>query len=219
MSRNISTPISDLSRIRSLMERSRYFIGLSGLSGIGAGISALLGVVAVVAYRWAGGNDLAYISEDLYANAAHPWGMAPLPFLVVTAAGVVLLALASSYVFTHRRVRRLGHSIDDPKTYKLIANLAVPLMAGGVFCLGLLYHGAPGLIGPATLVFYGLALLNGSNFVSEALRVLAYLEIGLGLLALFVPGYGLYFWAAGFGFLHIGYGAWMYRKYDANEQG
>jgi hypothetical protein len=79
------------------------------------------------------------------------------------------------------------------------------------------YHAEGGLIGPTTLIFYGLALLNGSSFVSEELRMLGLLEIGLGLIALFFVGYGLYFWALGFGVFHIGYGWWMYRKYDAHE--
>lgn len=218
MSRHVSTPYSDLRQIRSLMERSRYFIGLSGLSGIGAGLSALLGVAAYALYRAAAGEAVLGNPERLFDNAAHPWGIAVLPFLLVTAGVVVTLALLASYVFTQRRVSRLGHRIHDAKTYKLIANLAVPLFVGGAFCLALLVYGLPGLIAPATLIFYGLALLNGSNFVSEQLRVLAYLELGLGLLSLTVPGYGLYFWAAGFGVLHIAYGAWMYRKYDANEQ-
>jgi hypothetical protein len=43
---------------------------------------------------------------------------------------------------------------------------------------------------------------------------LGMLEIALGLLGTFYPGYGLGLWALGFGFLHIFYGAWMYWKYE-----
>ena len=217
MSRGIQTPISDLRQIRSLMERSRYFIGLSGLSGIGAGTSALLGVAAVVAYRAAAGEGFALVTDDLLAVRNHPWGIAPVPFLLLTATAVLLGALGSGYYFTDRRVRRMGHTLGDDKTYKLLLNLGIPLAAGGIFCLALVYHAHGGLIGPATLVFYGLALINGSNFVSEKLRVLGYLELGLGLLSLFLIGYGIYCWALGFGVFHIAYGAWMYTNYDAHE--
>ena len=215
----IQTPISDLRHIRNLMERSRFFIGLSGLSGVGAGVSALLGVSVILAYQAAAAAPVEYALRPTGNAIDHPWGIAPIPFLIVLGGLVLLGALASTFFFTYRRVTRMGHAMADPKTYKLVLNLAIPLVIGGVFCLALLYHGMAGLIGPTTILFYGLALLNGSNFVSEALRVLAYLEIGLGLIALFFIGYGLWFWAVGFGLFHIVYGLWMYYKYDTNEQG
>ncbi|MCP9235400.1 hypothetical protein [Lewinella sp. JB7] len=210
--RNVQTPISDLRQIRQLMERSRYFIGLSGLSGVAAGCFALLGVGFLMAYQWAGGHDLVFIAEDVRLNAPHPWGISPIVFLGLNAAAVLLGALGSAYYFTRRRVIRLGYSIRDPKTYKLLFNLALPLAVGGVFCLALVYHGLGELLGPTTLVFYGLSLINGSNFVSEELRLLGYLELGLGLISLFFVGYGFYTWALGFGVFHIVYGIWMYAK-------
>ena len=216
MSRSIQTPISDLRHIRSLMERSRYFIGLSGLSGVGAGVFGLVGVGFILAYQWAAGQDIGMVAQHLPA-AAHPWGIAPLPFLFLTGSITLLGALGCGWYFTRRRVRKLGHQLLDEKTYKLLLNLALPLVAGGVFCLALIYHGIGGLIGPTTLIFYGLALINGSSFVSEELRALGYMELVLGLVSLFFLGYGLYCWGVGFGLLHIGYGLWMYRNYDAHE--
>ncbi len=219
MDRSINTPISDLRHIRDLMERSRYFIGLSGLSGVGAGVSALLGVLAILVYGWVAEGPVVYVPDQLGFSSDHPWGIAPVPFLFCVASLVLTGALASGFYFTNRRVVRMGHEFAHPRTYKLLTNLALPLAIGGVFCLALIYHGYGGLIGPTTIIFYGLALLNGSNFVSEELRLLAYLEIGLGMVALFFLDYGLYFWATGFGLLHIIYGLWMYKKYDTNEQG
>lgn len=214
MSKPIATPISDLREIRSLMERSRYFIGLSGLSGVGAGVSALLGCALVVAYQVAGGEQLVSISTTMYKTPTHPWGIATLPFLFFTGCGVLLGALGSGYYFTARRAKRLGQQLFHTKTYQLAWNLAVPLLAGGMFCLALVYHRQGGFIGPATLIFYGLSLLNGSGYAREELSYLGYLEIILGLISCFFIGYGLHFWALGFGVLHIGYGWWMYRKYD-----
>ncbi|THH41572.1 hypothetical protein [Neolewinella litorea] len=217
MALHVSTPISDLRHIRQLMERSRYFIGLSGLSGVGAGCCALVGVALVAAYRVVAGHPPLYLAAAESGAGLHPWGVEPLPFLLAVAAMVVAAAVSTAVYFTHRRVARLGYTIADRRTYKLLLNLAVPLAAGGAFCLGLIYHGEAELVAPATLVFYGLALLNGSNFTTEDLRVLAYLEIGIGLLALAFPAYGLYCWALGFGLLHIAYGYWLYLKYDAHE--
>jgi len=209
-----ANPINDLREIRSLMERSSYFMGLSGLSGVGAGLFALAGVALVVAYQWAGGNDLVFISRSLRLTADHPWGIAPLPFLVLTAGGVFLGAVACGYFFTVRRVKQLGRELFNKKTYQLAWHLFFPLAVGGIFCLALIYHEHGGFIGPATLIFYGLSLLNGSGYAREELSYLGYLEIALGLISCFFIGYGLHFWALGFGVLHIGYGIWMYRKYD-----
>lgn len=213
MSNYIANPINDLREIRSLMERSSYFIGLSGLSGIGAGLFALAGVALTVTYQWVGGQDLVFIHRSL-GLASHPWGIAPLPFLVMMAGFVFTGAMASGYYFTVRRAKRMGQKILDKKTYKLAFHLSVPLVVGGIFSLALIYHEHGGFIGPTTLIFYGLALLNGSGYAREELSYLGYLEIVLGLISCFFIGYGLVFWAIGFGILHIGYGLWMYRKYD-----
>ena len=214
MSRSITTPISDLREIRSLMERSRYFIGLSGLSGVTAGVAALAGVALIVAYQVANGQTLLFIQRSFRLTSNHPWGIAPLPFLALVATGVVLTALLGGYYFTARRAQALGQVIHDAKTYKFLFHLSVPLVVGGVFSLALIYHEHGGLIAPVTLVFYGLALLNGSGYAKEELSYLGYVEILLGLISCFFIGYGLYFWALGFGVCHIIYGAWMNRNYD-----
>ena len=214
MPTTIANPISDLREIRSLMERSRYFIGLSGLSGISAGLAALGGVALIVAYQVAAGQDLLFIQRSFRLTSDHPWGIAPLPFLATVAAGVVCVALLGGYYFTARRARRLGQRILGEQSYRLAWHLAVPLAVGGVFCLALIYHEHGGLIAPVTLVFYGLALLNGSGYAKEELSYLGYVELILGLVSCFFIGFGLYFWALGFGVCHIVYGLWMYRKYD-----
>ena len=214
MSKPIANPIDDLRQIRSLMERSSYFIGLSGLSGIGAGLFALAGCALTAAYQIAGGQELVFISRSVRLTSEHPWGIAPLPFLLLMATGVFIGAMACGYYFTVRRAKRMGQKILDKKTYKLMFHLAVPLVVGGVFSLALIYHEHGGFIGPTTLVFYGLALLNGSGYAKEELSYLGYLEILIGLFSCFFIGYGLHFWALGFGVLHIAYGTWMYRKYE-----
>jgi general stress protein CsbA len=70
------------------------------------------------------------------------------------------------------------------------------------------------LIAPATLVFYGLALVNASKYTIRDVRYLGLCEVALGLVASFMVGYGLVFWAIGFGVLHIFYGLAMYYKYE-----
>ena len=77
----------------------------------------------------------------------------------------------------------------------------------------MLYHGMFIFIAPATLIFYGLALVNASKYTLTDVQYLGYLEIGLGLISLFFLGWGLLFWTIGFGVLHIVYGLVMHKKY------
>jgi hypothetical protein len=93
-------------------------------------------------------------------------------------------------------------------------SVMIPLMAGGLFCLAFLMRGDDFYVGPACLAFYGLALVNGGKYTLGEIRYLGYAELLLGCICLFFPGYGLYFWAAGFGVMHILYGIIMWNKYD-----
>jgi len=94
----------------------------------------------------------------------------------------------------------------------------IPLIAGGVFCLSFLENGLEYYIAPTCLAFYGMALVSGGKYTLGEIRYLGYSELLLGCICLFFPGYGLYFWAAGFGLLHIIYGIIMWRRYDQHEQ-
>lgn len=206
--------LHELREIRSLMERSSRFIGLSGWSGIGAGCFALLGAAVAYAYlQAAGGWNL----NGLLRQTPHPWGIEPVPFLLLNGLMVLAGALSTAVYFTLRRVQRKLEVAWTHTTRQLILNLALPLLAGGLFCFGLLYHQLSGLIAPTTLVFYGLALINGSKYTLSELRYLGLLQVGLGVVALFFIAAGLWCWTIGFGFLHIVYGWYMHRKYEKND--
>ncbi|MEO9210211.1 MAG: hypothetical protein ABI208_03885, partial [Ginsengibacter sp.] len=104
-------------------------------------------------------------------------------------------------------------AIWNSLTKRLLISLAAPLLAGGVFCLALIYYGQFGLVAPATLIFYGLALINASKYTLNDIGYLGYCELTIGLIAVFFIGLGLIFWAVGFGLLHIIYGFMMHKKY------
>ncbi|MCO6488748.1 MAG: hypothetical protein J5I98_10040 [Phaeodactylibacter sp.] len=213
MTQTHNSHLETLNEIRSLMERSSRFISLSGLSGVIAGILALLGAAAAYLFLGAApfsGRQPYYLA----AIQAERWGMDYATFLLLDGALVLVLAVGSGIFFTTRKARRKGQAIWGPLTRRLLFNLALPLLAGGIFCLALFYHGQLGLIAPATLVFYGLALVNASKYTLDDVRHLGMAEIALGLAALFLLGNGLEFWAIGFGVLHILYGTLLYFKYE-----
>lgn len=198
------------------MERSSRFISLSGLSGVVAGIAALVGAALVYAYLGVSPFDQ---QRPYYVMApeVHKWGMGYLTFFILDAVGVIILALSFGIFFTTRKARRKGQKIWDALTRRLLVSLGIPLVAGGLFCLALLKHGLIGLVAPATLIFYGLALVNAGKYTLHDVHYLGLCEIALGLLATFRMGFGLEAWVIGFGFLHIIYGVWMYYKYESGE--
>ncbi len=203
--------LETLSEIRSLMERSSRFISLSGLSGVAAGVIALAGAIVAAIYL-----EVNLFEEHHYyvIRQGEKWGMDYWTFFFVDAGVVLILALAAGIYFTTKKARKSGQKIWDPTARLMLINLAIPLGAGGIFCLILIHHGWFGLVAPTTLIFYGLALLNGGKYTLNDIRFLGITEIILGLIATYYLGYGLLFWAIGFGVLHIVYGIAMYMKYD-----
>jgi len=96
----------------------------------------------------------------------------------------------------------------------MLTAIAIPMITGGLFIGILLLKDVYTPIASASLIFYGLSLVAGSQYTYDDVKWLGIGEIILGLLALLSPGYGLIFWAIGFGVLHIIYGAIMHFKYE-----
>ena len=189
----------DLVHIRSMMERSSRFISLSGLSGVFAGLSALLGGVYV--YQLFKANGIEYFEDNyqLYSTSL-------ITELILTAFVILFFALAFGIFFTVRKSKKLNLPIWTSATKNMLFNLAIPLIAGAVFCFALVYHQMFILVAPSTLIFYGLALLNAEKYTYSDIKYLGFSEVILGSIALFFVGYGLVFWILGFGILHIFYG-------------
>jgi hypothetical protein len=192
---------AELSSIRDLMERSAKFISLSGLSGIMAGIYALIG--AGIGYKILDnpdyeGNHVAFLTK-----------------LFIVAFAVLILSIGTGFLLSYKKAKKNGQQIWSTGSKRLLINMAIPLVSGGLFTLILIYRSHYGIVAPATLIFYGLALIAGSHYTYSDVKGLGILEILLGLLAALIPGYGLTFWTIGFGLLHIIYGTVMHFKYDS----
>jgi MFS family permease len=198
---------SELNSIRNLMERSAKFISLSGLSGILAGIYALVG--AALGYYIVYGNSGGLDYRDYYVNdQAIIWQ------LFIVAVVVLALSLGTGIFLTVRKAKHKGEKVWNPSSRKLLINMAIPLFTGGILVLIMLIRGYYGIIAPATLIFYGLALVAGSHYTFTDVKWLGIYEIVLGLFAACFPGFGIVFWTIGFGVLHIIYGSIMHYRYD-----
>lgn len=205
----IDERLKDIAEIRNLMEENSKFISLSGLSGVSAGITALIGAFGT--YRF-------LLSKNIYASlqegGRYIVTIETLWQLVGIAVIILGVAVAFATYFSWRMAKRKGIKLNTSISRKVFVSLAIPLLAGAIFCVQQAFYGAAGLTPATTLIFYGMALVNAGKYTLNEIRYLGYSEIVLGLIAALYIGWGIFFWAFGFGILHIVYGLIMYRKYE-----
>lgn len=194
----MNSELEDLKHIRSMMERSSKFLSLSGMSGVSAGLFALLG--ALTAHFMLEGK-LRFTNDSV------------LDFLIL--AGLVLVcSLLSGLFFCFKKAKKNKVNIWMPATRYIAIDFSIPMLIGGLFCLLLIIQNLSYMVASAMLIFYGLALISAGSRTYKDIKILGLCEILLGLLAGVVADKGLLFWAIGFGVLHIVYGIVLYLKYD-----
>ncbi|MGJ8743571.1 hypothetical protein [Polaribacter sp.] len=194
--------LKDISEIKTLMNKSSKFISLSGLSGILAGIYALIG--AGYAY-WLVKNS----GQDYLLLDGEVFQLVIIDLLVVGA-----LSIGTAILLTTRKAKQNNERIWDSLTRRLLTHFIVPLSAGAIYVIIILNQQRYAQTGALMLLFYGLALLNASKYTLGDIKYLGYTQIVLGLISAMLPGYGFWFWVLGFGVMHIIYGSIMYFKYD-----
>ncbi len=211
MRTNSINPREDLQAIREIMERSSKFLSLSGLSGIFAGVCALVG--AGVAWFIVLDSGNVCFDEYMYGSDGSA-GPALRAYLASVSLLVLGLALLGAFYFSLRKARKTGLQFWTNSSRRILIHLLIPLFAGGLFILILLLQQNFVLVASAMLIFYGLSLVNAGKFTFSELHYLGLTEIGLGILAGFFVHQGLLFWAIGFGLMHIIYGAVMYYRHE-----
>ncbi|HEX8356364.1 MAG TPA: hypothetical protein VF610_03090 [Segetibacter sp.] len=198
--------IQDIAEMRSMMERSSRFLSLSGLSGIMAGLYALAG--AFIAY------EFLHFRTDETAYTAGESTSVQWQHLIYLALLIFILAVGTAMFLSYKNANKRHERLWNATARRLVINMAVPLVAGGLLILIMISKGFIGLVAPFTLLFYGLALYNASKYTYEEMRSLGIIEIVLGLLSAYFVTYGLLFWAVGFGVVHIIYGIYMHYRYE-----
>ncbi len=193
-----NTHSDDLKTIRKIMEESSRFLSLNGLSGVFAGVFALVGIT--IAYFLIGEAGLQRAGNlDL--------------ILLIDALVVLVLTLAAGVYLSYRKSIRTGLKIWTGTTRRMLLNLLIPLIAGAVFILFFYLNNDYHYIIPAMLIFYGLALVSAGKFTFGEIQYLGIFEVVAGFFAVLFPVYAMFTWAFGFGLLHILYGLIMHRKY------
>lgn len=208
---NQSEYIEDLRVIKKVMEESSRFLSLSGLSGLFAGLIALAGALTAVFVFF----DGKFLLVGGYFSEQTPEGLLQLKIrLSILAVMVLILALGVSLWFSYRKSVRKGLRMWTPVSKRLLINLMVPLVTGGLLIVIFYFQYNWQLVIPSMLIFYGLALVGAGKFTYNDVFYLGLIEIITGIASVILPVYGILFWCFGFGLLHIIYGMVLYRKYE-----
>ncbi|QLG46159.1 hypothetical protein [Costertonia aggregata] len=203
--------LEDISEIKNMMSRSSRFISLSGISGVLAGVYALIGA----AFAHVRLQQYSLIDPmEYYKRNSAPIETGLVVDLFAIAIVVMLAALVTGTILSIKKAKKSEEKIWNASSRRLVINFFLPLLVGGIFCLVLIQYHLSALVASTTLVFYGLACINASKYTLGDVRYMGIAFVLFGLASTQFLGYGLYFWAIGFGLFHIFYGTLMYFKYD-----
>lgn len=203
-------PLEDIRVIRKLMEESSRFLSLSGLSGIIAGVTGLIG--AWIAHLIIKGNT-PYTDWYLRPLAGSEAGYGTVPELFAAMAVVLLAAFSGAVILSARKAKMSGVNAWTPVTRRMLVSLLIPLAAGGLFVLFTIKTVPANVTAASTLIFYGVAMVSAGKFTFGEIHWLGVLEVVTGLVCLVLPQWTLIIWAVGFGVIHICYGLFMHLRY------
>lgn len=181
--------MDNLRYIRETMERATPFTGISGWGEIAIGSTAF--VASFIAAQ---------------QTTFRAW------FSVWVADGLISVLIAGWSM--DRKARAVHQSLVSGSGRKVVYSLAPPLIAGALLTLVLARAGANDAIPGLWLLLYGTGVITGGMFSVRAVPVMGFCFMLLGAIALFSPAaWANWFMAAGFGGLHVLFGAIIVRKY------
>ncbi len=197
-----------LREIRTMMDRSGRFRSLSGKAGVYAGGYALAGWIGLHVVLgltpWGSGfSDRLQSPDEGFSRCWLGVGLA-----------VLAVSLATGLWMAVRKAADRHESIWDAPARQMLWGMIVPCVTGGLYIVTLLHQGQVLGVMPASLIFYGLGLAAASRHTLPEVRGLGLAFLLTGLAASWQPLYGHWFWAFGFGLLHIVYGVWIHWRYE-----
>jgi hypothetical protein len=201
--------LKDIRDIKAMMSKSSQFLSLSGLSGILAGVYALIG--SYFAYS--------ILNTEIVTRNAYDLGYfqnKEVLALFAIAIAVIIASIVTRIILSSKKAKKQNENLWNETSKRVLIQFGTPLITGGIFALLLLQEEIYILIAPITLLFYGLSCINACRNTFRDIKYLGITMVILGLLSTYFSGYGLLFWSLGFGVCHIGYGSVMYFKYDRN---
>ncbi len=206
--------LQNLLEIKEMMSKSTRFISLSGISGILAGVYALVGAYFAYDILQVGAYE-DYRHQVKYITANEIFA------LLLMVSLVALISIATAIFLSYKKAKKNKEKLWNSTSKRLVINLIIPLLAGGLFLIISLLKNDLTEVSSLMLLFYGLSLVNASKYTIGHIKVLGYINIFLGLLCHYYTQHSFWFWVFGFGIMHIIYGSIMHfildRKNGANK--
>lgn len=181
--------LDNLRFIRESMERAGTFTAVSGKGGVAMGA---IGLAAAALARL----------QPTPARWLAVW------------LGAAALASAAALVCLFLKARRLGAPLESGMGRKFLLGLSPPLLAGALLTAALARPPTFGFLPALWLLLYGAGVVTGGTFSVRAIPLMGLLFMALGAAAIFLgPPWPDLLLGAGFGGLHLAFGAWIWRRY------
>ena len=140
--------------------------------------------------------------------------LAPGPAWLGLWMGTAGVSLGLSTILMARKSRAAGTTLLTGTGRKFLWNLIPPLFAGVLLTAALARAGVYELLPGVWLLLYGVAVVTGGSYSVRPVPVMGSAFIALGGAALASPAnWGTLYMAAGFGLLHIVFGAVIWRRH------
>ena len=185
--------MDNLRYIRETMERAGSFTAVPGWGGVAMGVTALAASVLAARQTSPGAWLATWVMEAALATA------------------IGMLAM-------RRKALKAGMPMWSAPARKFVFSFVPPMIAGAALTLVLWRAGAPAAIPGVWLMLYGTGVVTGGAFSVPVVPVMGACFLILGALAVLWPPAWSVPWndvwlAAGFGGLHIVFGAVIARRY------
>jgi hypothetical protein len=180
--------VDDLRFIRQTMERSAAFTAVPGWGMVAVGATALPAAWLASHYAF----ELRWL--EIWLCEA-------------------VLAVSLSIVAIQSKAARRGLPWTSGPGRKVALSFLPPVAAAGLLTIPLVRANLGSALPGTWMLLYGVGVITGGAFSVSVVPVMGVCFMVTGAAALFLPTFGNWAMAAGFGGLHILFGIWIARRY------
>lgn len=192
--------LKDLYEINSIIDRSKRYTSISGVSIGIAGVFAIIGLfMANGVLKGEFGN---FTTSQRELVCMYIFGL------------VLVLSLLVMFILSSFKSVKSGEKIWNDKALKCLYSFFYPIATGGILSFLSYQNQQSDVVLSIQLIFYGLACIAGSPFSFKEFKWLGIGCLILGITSVVFPYYNLIFWGIGFGLFNIGYGLYIHFKYE-----
>lgn len=188
----------DLKAIRKIMEQSTRYTDFSGLSGIIAGVMALIGCAITIWVAW---NSIWWSQTNAY---------------VMIWVGVFLVAVAQNAYFSNKKAKKNGEKFLNPASIQVLKAVIPGIAIASVLSIRALQLNEWVAIPPLWALGYGVAACAAGMFSVPEVKIFGIAQFITGAVGLFFISTwvdSMFLMALSFGIYHILFGFMLARKY------